>query len=143
MKKRTRHNVCAVVLAALLASVTAPSAQTDGLPCPTGTELFTEYRLFFGRSRGNVEVVSDAAWRAFLAKEITPRFPDGLTVLDAAGQWRDGMGTIARERTKLVIILAKRDTDGMQRTDEIAAAYKHAFAQQSVLRVVTATCVSF
>ena len=143
MEKRTRHKVCAVVFAALLASVTAPSAQTDGLSCPAGTELFTEYRLFFGRSRGNVEVVSDAAWRAFLAKEITPRFPDGLTVLDAAGQWRDGMGTIVRERTKLVIILVKRDMDGMRRTDEIAGTYKRSFGQESVLRVVTAACVSF
>lgn len=142
MGERTPY-FCIAVFAAVLASVATPSAQTDRLPCPTGTELFTEYRLFFGRSRGNVEVVSDAAWRAFLAKEITPRFPDGLTVLDAAGQWRDGPGTIVRERTKLVIILVKRDTGGMRRTDEIAAAYKHAFAQQSVLRVVTASCVSF
>ena len=143
MKKRTRHSICAAVFAALLASVAAPSAQTGGLSCPAGTERFTEYRLFFGRSQGNAEVVSDAAWQAFLADEITPRFPDGLTVLDAAGQWRDGMGTIIRERTKLVIILAKRDTDGMQRTDEIAAAYRQAFGQESVLRVVTTACVSF
>ena len=142
MRKRI-HHICAVVVAALLASVTAPPAQTGGLPCPAGTERFTEYRLFFGRSQGNVEVVSDAAWQAFLADEITPRFPDGLTVLDAAGQWRDGRGTIVRERTKRVIILAKRDTDGMQRTDEIAAAYRQASGQESVLRVITAACVSF
>lgn len=143
MKKRTHRNVCAVVFVALLASAAVPSAQTDGLSCPAGTELFTEYQLFFGRSRGNVEVVSDAAWRAFLAKEITPRFPDGLTVLDAAGQWRDGAGRTVRERTKLVLILAKPDTNGMRRTEEIAAAYNRTFSQESVLRVITAACVSF
>ena len=143
LKKRTHHNICAVVLLTILASVTALSAQADRPSCPAGTELFTEYRLFSGRSRGNIEVVSDAAWRAFLAKEITLRFPDGLTVLDAAGQWRDGSGRIVRERTKLVLILAKRDADGMQRTDEVAEAYKRAFGQESVLRVITAACVSF
>ena len=68
MGERTPHKVCIAVLAAVMAYVTAPSAQADGLPCPDGTEPFTEYRLFFGRSRGNVEVVSDAAWRTFLAE---------------------------------------------------------------------------
>ena len=31
----------------------------------------------------------------------------------------------------------------MQRADEIAEAYKQAFGQSSVLRVVTEACVSF
>ena len=142
MKKRT-HHVGAVLFVVILASVMAPSAQTVRLPCPAGTEPFTEYRLFFGRSQGNVEVVSNTAWQAFLANEVTPRFPNGLTVLDAAGQWRDGSDTIMRERTKLVLILAKPDADGMRRTDEIAAAYKRTFDQESVLRVITAARVSF
>ena len=137
------HPICAVVLFTTLASVNALPAQANAMPCPDGTELFTEYRLFFGRSRGNMEVVTDAAWREFLANEVTPRFPDGLTVLDGSGQWRDGVGTMVRERTKVVIILAKPGGDGMQRTDEIAAAYRRAFGQESVLRVITAACVSF
>ncbi len=84
-----------------------------------------------------------AAWLAFLADEITPRFSDGLTVLDAARQWRDGSGTIVRERTKLVLILAKPEADGTRRTEEITEAYKRALGQESVLRVITAACVSF
>ena len=88
-------------------------------------------------------MVSEEAWRVFLADEVTPRFPDGLTVLDAAGQWREGSGRIVRERTKLLLILAPPGGDAMQRTDEIAEAYKQAFGQSSVLRVVTQACVSF
>ena len=115
--------------------------------CPAGFEEFTEYRLFFGRSRGDVEVVSDKAWRGFLAAEITPRFPEGLTVLDAAGQWRDGSGAIMRERTKLVIVLAKPGAAEVRHTVEIAGgvqtfirpgggiAYDHAG-----LRVVLGLC---
>ena len=142
MRKHT-HHICAVVFYTILASVVALSAQADRLPCPAGTEPFTEYRLFFGRSQGNIEVVSDAAWQAFLADEITPRFPDGLTVLDAAGQWREGSGMIVRERTKLLLILAKPEADGMRRTEEIAEAYKRTFGQEYVLRAITAACVSF
>ena len=64
-------------------------------------------------------------------------------MLDAAGQWRDGSGTIVRERTNLLLVLAPSGEDAMQRTDEISDAYKHAFGQSSVLRVVTEACVSF
>ena len=135
-----------LVLAAALAGLAytaAPTLGANAASCPPGTEPFAEYRLFFGRSQGEAEVVSEAAWRAFLADEVTPRFPDGLTALDAAGQWREGSGTIVQERTKLLLVLAPPGEDAMKRTDEIADAYKRAFGQSSVLRVVTAACVSF
>ena len=126
-----------------MSAAAAPAAGADGASCPPGTEPFTEYRLFFGRSQGDREVVGEEAWRAFLAEEVTPRFPDGLTVLDAAGQWHEGSGMIVRERTKLLLVLAPPGADAMQRTDEIADAYKRAFGQSSVLRVVTEACVTF
>ena len=137
-----RRLVAAAALAGL-AFAAAPTLGANAATCPSGTELFAEYRLFFGRSQGGVEVVSEDAWRAFLAEEVTPRFPDGLSVLDAAGQWREGSGTIVRERTKLLLVLAPPGEDAMRRTDEIADAYKRAFGQSSVLRVVTEACVSF
>ena len=128
---------------AVLASAAVPALGADEPYCPPGTEQFAEYRLFFGRSQGTVEMVSEGAWRTFLADEVTPRFPEGLTVLDAAGQWRDGSGAIVRERTKLLLVLAQPGENAMQRTDQIADAYKRAFGQSSVLRVVTGACVSF
>ncbi|MDE0390925.1 MAG: DUF3574 domain-containing protein [Rhodospirillales bacterium] len=133
-------------VAAALASLAAgsgPALGADAASCPPGTEEFAEYRLFFGRSQGAIEVVSEEAWRAFLADEVTPRFPAGLTVLDASGQWRDDSGEIVRERTKLLLVLAPPGGDAMQRTDEIAEAYKLAFGQSSVLRAVTQACASF
>ena len=137
---------CRLFAAAILAGlafVAAPTLGANAAACPSGTELFAEYRLFFGRSQGEVEVVSEEAWRAFLAEEVTPRFPDGLTVLNAAGQWREGSGAIVRERTKLLLVLTPPGEEAIRRTDEIADAYKRAFGQSSVLRVVTEACVSF
>ena len=142
MTARLSRLVAAATLAAL-ASAAAPALGADAPYCPPGTQQFAEYRLFFGRSEGTVEVVSEEAWRTFLADEVTPRFPDGLTVLDAAGQWREVSGAIVRERTKLLLVLAPPGEDAMQRTDEIADAYKRAFGQSSVLRVVTGAGVSF
>lgn len=142
MKKGTRC-ICAAAVLAVLAFAAAPALHADSPPCPTGMDRWIEYRLFFGRSQGTSEVVTDEAWRAFLAEEITPRFPDGLSVMDAAGQWRDASGAIVRERSKLVLILAQSGDSGMRRTDEIAQAYRQTFGQESVLRVVTPACVSF
>ena len=145
MKKRTHciRTITILAILAMQAAAMAPALRADAPPCPAGTDRFAEYRLFFGRSQGTVEVVTDAAWRAFLAKDVTPRFPDGLTVMDAAGQWRDASGTIVRERSKVLLILAEPGPAGMQRTDEIMQAYKRAFSQEPVLRAVTTACASF
>ena len=140
---RRLPGLCVAAALVVLASAVQPAFGADAPACPPGTEQFAEYRLFFGRSQGDREAVSDAAWRAFLASEVTPRFPDGLTVLDAAGQWREGSGAIMRERSKLLLILAQPGDDAMRRTDEIAEAYKRAFGQSSVLRVIAPACASF
>lgn len=111
--------------------------------CPEGTDAFAEYQLFFGRSSGGVEVVSDEAWAAFLADSVTPRFPDGLTVVDGAGQWRGSDGAVQHERSKVLIILTAPGQEGLRLTDEISQEYETRFDQESVLRVVRTACVSF
>ena len=141
----SKHGLFILAAAAFgaLALLAAPASRADVPPCPAGTEPYSEYRLFFGRNRGGIEVVTDAKWRAFLAEEITPRFPDGLTVVDAAGQWRGASGTMERERTKMLLILAAPGAVGLRRIDEIAEAYERTFGQESVLRVVASACASF
>ena len=112
-------------------------------PCPEGTDRFIRYQLFMGRSGQDGEVVDDAEWDAFLRDTVTPRFPDGLTVLDAQGQWRDTEGFVQRERSKLLVILVPPDDDWMRRIDEVSDEYQRRFMQESVLQVVDDTCVSF
>jgi hypothetical protein len=100
--------------------------------------------LMFGRRTGDRIGVSNAAWARFVVREITPRFPDGLTIINASGQWRDpSRNRIVREPSKLVqIVLPGKDED-QQHLNEIAAAYKTRFHQQSVGIVVRAACVAF
>ena len=88
-------------------------------------------------------MVSDEAWTDFLATAVTPRFPDGLTVLDAAGQWRGADGTIARERSKLLVILAPPGDEAADSIAAVAEDYKHRFGQESVLQTTADTCVTF
>lgn len=124
----------------MLAACTTLSEESD---CPEGSERYDEYRLFFGRNVGDAEGVSDEDWGTFLADTVTPRFPDGLSVFDAAGQWRDSQGSIVRERSKMVLILAEPNSDAGQKLDEIAEEYKRRFSQESVLQVTDSACVAF
>lgn len=98
----------------------------------------------FGRDIGNRVGVSDKAWRGFVAREITARFPDGLTVVNATGQWRDpASGRIVGEPSKLVTIVLPGNDDDEARLDAVVRAYKRRFRQLSVGLVVQSACVSF
>ena len=133
----------AVLVLLLVVGAVACSETEDPPPCPDGADLFVKYQLFMGRGGQSGEVVDDAAWEAFLGDTVTPRFPDGLTVLDARGQWRGSDGVVQKERSKLLVILAPPSDDGMRLIDEISEEYERRFDQESVLRVVYDTCVSF
>ncbi len=140
MSGRNRWIAAAAALAVWMAAI---AEATEVPACPDGTARFAEYSLFFGRARDGAEIVSDEAWTRFLAKEVTPRFPDGLTVFDGAGQWRNAAGRIERERSKLLVVIAPPGADALRRTEEIAEAYKRGFGQESVLRVISTVCASF
>lgn len=126
-----------------LALVAVACSQSGAPSCPEGTEAFNEYQLFMGRSGPEGEIVDDEAWDTFLADTVTPRFPDGLTVLDGRGQWRGADGLIKKERSKLLLILAQPGDDKTRLINEISDEYKRRFSQESVLQVVEDTCASF
>jgi hypothetical protein len=139
-----RRLVAAVIC--LIALSVAAAAQ-PALQCAGNQKPWMVAELLFGR--GNV---SDFNWTRFVDAEITPRFPDGLTVYDARGQWRNPQtGTISRERSKVVMIAmppdagneAKNEAKNETRLQEIIAAYKTRFKQQSVGLIIRPSCVSF
>jgi hypothetical protein len=132
----------ALLLSALI-SASAVGARAQNADCQVGKPQQVA-ELMFGRKIGGRIAVSEAAWTRFLDREITPRFPDGLSVIDAHGQWRTpGSRTIVREPAKLVQIVLPGNADDAQRLTAIVAAYKKAFHQQSVAVIVRAACVAF
>jgi len=103
----------------------------------------TEAELFFGRDIVGQPSVSDADWQKFLDEEITPRFPDGLTVEDAAGQWKGSGGVVVREASKRLTITLAGAPDEFAKLDAIRQSYKRRFRQESVLLLETKSCGSF
>lgn len=118
---------------------------------PALAQHWVRSELYFGvgeesrpAERAQTESITEAQWRAFLDKEVTPRFPDGLTVFDAYGQWLfRGAREPNRLGTKVLVILHE---DTPQRTADIEAirlAWKQATKHQSVLWSKQAAEVSF
>lgn len=100
--------------------------------------------LLFGRDIAGRGPVTDAERAAFLADTVTPRFPDGLTVWDAHGQWRDrATGGITREDSFVIRIIADGTADTRARLAAIRQAYMQRFRQESVGMTLAPTCASF
>ncbi|TGB01793.1 DUF3574 domain-containing protein [Streptomyces sp. MZ04] len=155
---RTRLAVTAAATAVLAVGAPAAYASLDGSDTHTRTattastatvargDAYTETRLFFGTERPDGgPAVTDEQFMAFIDDEVTPSFPDGLTVQDGRGQWRDSNGKIERERSYELILLyptteaRKRD----RQIEEIRSDYEKQYAQDSVARLDDRTRVDF
>lgn len=131
------------LLGAPLAIVPAMAA-TDSIPCDASLQARQMAQLLFGRNVEDRVRVSEADWRDFVAREVTPRFPDGFTVVDATGQWRDARhGSILREGSKLIEIVLPGGSDDRMKIEAIAEAYKRRFEQRSVGLIISPACVRF
>jgi uncharacterized protein DUF3574 len=125
---------------ALLASALAGCAGTGGqASCPPPLQSVPIVELFFGRGLPGGGEVSEADWQVFLDAEVTPRFPAGLTVFDAKGQWRQA-GMLEHEDSKVLLILPFGAADRDAALAAITDAYRARFHQRSVLRIDTAGC---
>ena len=114
-----------------------------GITCLPPSRAMARLELLFGTSRRHSAPVSEVDWQAFLDREVTPRFPAGLTVLRGPGQWRGSDGIVAREQSNVLVIWYEPTGRTGADIEAIRAAYKQRFDQESVMRVDSVSCVSF
>ena len=124
-------------------SVAVVAGACEGANRPAGLKAAHVERLYFGRNIGDTAVVSDSAWNGFVHSVLTPAFPEGATVWDAAGQWRAPNGELVRERSFVVELVHLVTPDVEARVQRVMADYKTRFAQQSVMRLVTNAWAGF
>lgn len=108
--------------------------------CQTAAASQVRTTLYFGLGKPN-GMVSELEWQLFLRDEVTPRFPQGLTVWDAAGQWQS-KGEIGHERTKVLLLVhpdARASHDAVQ---AVIARYRTLFQQESVLWETSRVCAA-
>jgi hypothetical protein len=136
--------LAAISFTLVTATATGAGAQTATPPCHGAQQPKVVAELMFGRDIGHGVGVSESAWQLFVARELVSRFPDGLTIIDAIGQWRDrDSGRIVRESSKHVEIVMPGNKDDDARLDAVVAAYKREFHQHSVGVIVRPACVAF
>lgn len=130
--------------ALLLAGMIAGCASLAPQSCAPGQQAMLSAELLFGRKIGDRVGVSETDFRRFIDEDVTPRFPDGLTILDATGQYRDREhGRLIREPGKLVLIALPDEAGNRDKLTAIAEAYKRRFNQQSVGLILKPACASF
>jgi hypothetical protein len=151
MKMKSRLLLVAVVaisfaLHHVLADQPQASAELKGDPARPESARWLRCELYFGIGTLDAQDdgVGEMRWRSFLDREVTPRFPDGLTVLDAYGQWRGRPGEQpSRLHSKMLIILCEDTAANRASIDAIRAAYKAATHDKSVLLATERVDVSF
>lgn len=131
-------------------ATTESAAATDACPdelTGPGSEGWVRAELYFGTTKDDGTAYTPEEFDAFLDSEVTPRFPDGLTLLTGLGQWRsEGETEPIQERSQLLIILFPAETaaESSVKLEEIRDLYKQQFNQESVLRADTSmVCTSF
>lgn len=110
--------------------------------CSPGQQRQVNDLLYFGTAKPS-GVVSRAEWSAFLDRSVTPRFPQGSSVWQAAGQWQSADGSLVRETSFVLALIHPESAAAEQAIHSIVSEYKTRFQQESVLRVTSAVCVSF
>ena len=132
----------ALVLPAALAVGACQHAGGSDAAC--AGQSWQEARLYFGQSIPDGRRVEPEQWRGFLDAVVAPRFPDGFTVLEGTGFWRDrASDETEAEGSKVLVVLYDDGAASHKALEEIAADYIARFDQQAVLRSDRAVCVNF
>jgi hypothetical protein len=137
-----------LALSLLLGAPASIGAQIDTLadqtvirrPIPDAARnravIFGRTELFFGTAQPD-GVVSEEEFRMFVDLFVTPRFPEGLTVVEAAGQFTGADGVLVKEDAFVLVLLYPAETasESHWKIETIRRLYRKQFQQESVLRV--------
>lgn len=134
----------AAALLLLAGCQTLATAPIVGTCTRAGSQPMLVIEMAFGRNVKGGPGVSDADWAQFQTETLTRQFPDGLSVMDAAGQWADPRAKrLVNEPSKWVTIAAP-DTSATEQSIKIVTdTYKRRFGQESVMVITNSRCVSF
>ncbi len=129
--------------AGVAALALSPLAVAPSRVCNQPSQIMSRLELLFGMKKPDGGEVAEEEWRTFLDAEVTPRFPDGLTVLTGYGQWRNQSGVVGKETSRVLLIWLKSNPENNAKIEAIRTAWKSRYKQESVMRIDDTSCVSF
>jgi hypothetical protein len=102
------------------------------------------FDLFFGKSIPQRGDLTESEWLRFLDDTIAVNLPDGFTVFDAAGGWKDPVThRTIREAAKVLLTALPDAPASLEAVDRVRSAYQLRFRQQLVGMTVQHACGSF
>jgi hypothetical protein len=131
-----------MVATALIALAGCQTAPPRAAACPVGQISQQTAQLYFAGMFGPASKISDIQFRKYVDEELTPRFPDGLTVLDGGRQWRGEENKAIREAAKVVLIVLPKAHGAQSRINAARSAYWSRFHQDAVVEVMPPACVA-
>jgi hypothetical protein len=127
-----------LILWLLLSGCGTPQCQ------PGGGQAMRIFTLYFGRSVAGRSEVTDAAWRDFRDHVITPALPNGYTMLDGEGAWRNPRSNVTiSEATKILVVAMPDSPESQSVINGIRSNWQHRFHQFVVGMTVQTGCGSF
>ncbi len=134
--------IAAILFSYVLGTAQSPAPPSPARVCEPLGKAYLRTTLYFGLAHP-AGTVSETEWRSFLSNEVTPRFPQGLTVWEANGQYRRTDGRIGRERAKVLLLVHEDTAPVRMALAELVERYKKSFQQESVLWETSAVCAAF
>jgi hypothetical protein len=108
--------------------------------CPAGQATLRTAQLFLGAK--NARTLSDRDLRRFVEQEVTPRFPDGVTVVDGGDQWKGSENKMIREASKVVLVVLPASGDTHRKVEAVRTAYRAKFKQNPVVVLPPPACTT-
>jgi hypothetical protein len=141
--------LCAVMFAGGMAAATwwqtpvGAQGFTVALDCGTASSAQIKTTLYFGMNAIPTGVITELEWQVYLRDEVTRRFPAGLTVWDANGQWKSpNSGRIDQERSKVLLLVHPDSADARRGVQELIDTWRKQFQHEAVLWESSRVCVS-
>lgn len=136
-----QRRTCKGFFGAFLCIILSGCGTMSGFACGEGGQRAVQEMVYFGTDTPSGSVTPED-WTRFLTDTVTPRFPEGLSVWQASGQWRAASGVMVNEPTYILSLIHPENAITNKAMQDILSSYKTRFHQEAVLRVSSAVCAS-
>ena len=142
---RNRYILFIILITVSCLSCTDSTGNVRGTVQPFYGRPYVQTLLVFGLSKPGGGTVSEEEWTSFVDTYVTPKFKEGLTIVDSDGQWMMESGEVIKEDSKILILLYDNESSAEvdDAIEHIKETYKKQFNQEAVLRITSAAGVSF
>lgn len=125
-----------IVMLGLAGCMSAPMP----VACPAGQAQLRTAQLFLGA--GKPAALTDRDLSRFVDQEVTPRFPDGVTVVDGGGQWKGSENRMIREASKVVLVVLPTTGTGHGKVEAVRTAYRTRFKREPIVVLPPPACAT-